>query len=64
MFPVLPGRHRADIPYTFWDANSTTNDPVANITAALNIEIYHCFYGDWLSECVSKGDEAADFLEV
>ena len=40
MFSVPPGHHRGDIPYTFWDANSTINDPVANVTTALEMQRY------------------------
>jgi cholinesterase len=40
MFSVPPGHHRGDIPYTFWDANGTTNDPVANVTTALKMQRY------------------------
>jgi cholinesterase len=40
MFSVPPGHHRGDIPYTFWDANSTTNDPVANVTTAFDMQRY------------------------
>jgi carboxylesterase type B len=40
MFSVPPGHHRGDIPYTFWDANGTTNDPVANVTTALDMQRY------------------------
>jgi len=40
MFSVPPGHHRGDIPYTFWDANGATNDPVANLTTALDMQRY------------------------
>jgi cholinesterase len=40
MFSVPPGHHRGDIPYTFWDANSTINDPVANVTTAFDMQRY------------------------
>jgi hypothetical protein len=40
MFSVPPGHHKGDIPCIFWDANGTTNDPVANVTTALDMERY------------------------
>ena len=40
MFSVPPGHHRGDIPYTFWDATGTTNDPVLNTTLAEDMQRY------------------------
>ena len=40
LFSVPPGHHRQDIPYTFFDANGTANDPVQNATLAADMQRY------------------------
>ena len=40
LFSVPPGHHRDDIPYTFFDATGTANDPVKNATLAVDMQRY------------------------